>query len=97
MANDQFNPGTNADALRLGVKAGVYGLNPGVTYRVIRQIKDCYGDVFPVGTELLFVRRHFLPYHGGHTLVFRPRPMYLQEDLNAEVLERLDAYLEAIT
>ena len=92
--DDDINPGANAETRRLGLKAGVYGLHPGVTYRVVREIKDHYGEVFPVGTELTFVRRNYLPYHGGHTVVFRPQPIYLQDETNADVLNALDAYLE---
>ena len=91
-----LNPGANEETMRLGLKAGVYGLKPGVTYRVIREIKDHYGDIFLVGTELTFVQRHYLPYHGGHTVVFRPRPMYLQDETDADVLNDLESYLEVV-
>jgi Domain of unknown function (DUF3601) len=76
-----------------GLAAGVYGLIPGAKYRVIRPITDCYGASFEAGEELTFVSRDYLPYHGGHTLVFRPRTMYLQDDENAGVLHALDTYL----
>ncbi len=91
-----LNPGMDAETIRLGVKAGVYGLYPGKSYRVIREIKDYYGTIFPVGMDLIFVRRDYLPYHGGHTVFFRPRPMYLQDEENADVLGALDQYLQAI-
>lgn len=90
-----LNPGMSEETLRLGVKAGVYGLEPGASYRVIREIKDYYGNIFPVGMELDFVERSFVPYHGGHTVVFQPHTMFLQEQDNADVLNGLDAYLEA--
>lgn len=92
---DDLNPGMNAETLRLGVRAGVYGLKPGASYRVVREIEDYHGNVFPAGMELSFVQRHYLPYHGGHTVVFRPKTMYLQDEENADVLNRLENYLEA--
>jgi hypothetical protein len=79
---------------RFGLKAGVYGLVPGTAYRVIRLIKDCHGSDFAVGEELTFAHRDYLPYHGGHTIVFRQRAMYLQDEVNADLLNALDAYLE---
>ena len=72
------------------------GLIPGATYRVIRPVTDHYGTVFAVGEELTYVSRDFLPYHGGHTLVFQPRAMYLQDEDNADVLNDLDAYLSVM-
>lgn len=90
------DPNMNAERQHLGLKAGVHGLVAGASYRVLREIRDHYGNVFPVGMELLFVRRHFLPYHGGHTVVFQPQAMYLQEEEHADVLARLEAYLEAL-
>lgn len=91
---EHLNPGANEETMRLGLKAGVYGLHPGETYRVIREIRDYHGGIFPVGTELTFVQRNYLPYHGGHTVVFRPRPMYLQDETDADVLNDLESYLE---
>lgn len=32
------------------------------------------------GTRLTFRERHYLPYHGGHTLMFREATLYLQDD-----------------
>ena len=93
MTNGPFNPGTNTPPPR----TGVYGLRPGATYRVIQEIRDYYGNVFPIGMELVFVGRYFLPYHGGHTIVFQPQTMYLQEEANADVLDGLDLCLEALT
>ena len=78
------------------LKSGVYGLVPGAKYRVLRAITDYHGGSFAAGDVLTFVKRDYLPYHGGHTLTFEPRVMYLQDDENADVLGRLDSYLEAL-
>ena len=71
----------------------VNDLAKGRTYEVVREIRDYYGGVFPVGQRLVFTERHFLPYHGGHTLVFGPVRVYLQEEMNADILDRLEEYL----
>lgn len=71
----------------------VCDLVEGRTYEVVREIRDFYGGVFPVGQRLVFTERHFLPYDGGHTIVFGPVRMYLQEEVNAEIADRLDEYL----
>lgn len=57
---------------------------------------DYYGHVFEAGQELTFVKRNFLPYDGGHTLTFQPASVYLQEELQNEILENLDLYLAEI-
>jgi hypothetical protein len=79
-----------------GLKNGVYGLVPHAKYRVIRAITDFYGGQFAVGDVLTFVKRDFLPYHGGHTLTFEPRAIYFQDEANSDVLGSLDTYLEAL-
>jgi hypothetical protein len=71
----------------------VYELVKGRTYEVVREIRDYYGGVFPAGQRLVFTERHFLPYHGGHTIVFGPVSLYLQEEENGDILDRLDEYL----
>ena len=72
---------------------GLYGLEPGVTYRVAKSFTDYHDQQFEVGTELTFEGRDFLPYHGGHTLRFTPRKIYLQEVANGEVIARFDDHL----
>jgi hypothetical protein len=76
----------------------VHSLVPGRVYRVCKAIADHCGNAFSPGEELRFVERHFVPYYGGHTIVFacpdgRERCMYLQEDDESEILGDLDAYL----
>lgn len=77
-------------------RLSVYRLQPQKTYRVHQTFTDYYGHVFEAGQELTFVKRNFLPYDGGHTLTFQPAAVYLQEDLQAEILENLDLYLAEI-
>jgi hypothetical protein len=74
----------------------IYSLVPGRLYRVGRELVDYSRTVFHAGEALVFVERHFLPYDGGHTVVFKlpdgtERRMYLQED--QAIVEDLDAYL----
>jgi hypothetical protein len=63
-------------------------------YRVRRSFGDFYGSPFAEGEVLHFVERKFLPYHGGHTIVFRERSLFVQEEVNASFLRDLDLYLE---
>jgi hypothetical protein len=76
----------------------VHSLVPGHLYRVGKAIADHCGNAFHPGEELRFVERHFLPYDGGHTIVFgcpdgRERRMYLQDEDESDILGNLDEYL----
>lgn len=71
----------------------VLDLQPGSTYTVLREICDYYGNVFQVGEKLTFTARHYLPYDGGHTLVFADRGMYLQQNEHAAILSALGDFL----
>ena len=64
-------------------------------YRVAQSFVDFYGNQFHEGESLRFKERHFLPYHGGHTIVFEERTLYLQEDANEDILSRFSAYVSA--
>ncbi len=75
---------------------GVYALREGQKYRVIQSFVDYYQGAFDKGEELTFSHYNFLPYHGGYTLHFTPRAMYFQEEENAQILSRLEEYLEPI-
>ena len=75
---------------------GVHGLEPGATYRVIKAFTDYYKNRFEMGTELAFIRSNFIPYHGGTTLQFSPRNIYLQDEVNSDILGHLDDYLERV-
>jgi len=74
----------------------VYGLIPGAEYRVVQSFNDYYGNQFQLGEFLRFKERHFLPYHGGHTIVFEQKPLYLQENENADLIANFSDYIERI-
>jgi hypothetical protein len=76
----------------------VHSLLPGHVYCVGQAMADHYANAFRPGENLRFIERHFLPYDGGHTIVFactdgRERRMYLQEEDESDILANLDAYL----
>jgi hypothetical protein len=71
----------------------VYGLIPGSQYRVMQTFRDYYGNQFREGELLRFKERHFLPYHGGHTIIFEEQTLYLQEEVNAEILASFSRYI----
>jgi hypothetical protein len=73
-----------------------YDLVKGRAYEVVRELRDFYGGVFPVGQRLVFSELHFLPYHGGYTLDFGPVSMYLQEEVNADILNGMEVYLREV-
>ncbi|MFL7869324.1 MAG: DUF3601 domain-containing protein [Anaerolineales bacterium] len=73
----------------------MYGLIPGRQYQVIQPFTDFYGNAFEGGEILRFRERHFLPYDGGHTLVFDERSLYLQEEKNQDILENFSEYIVA--
>ncbi len=75
----------------------VYGLTPGHRYQVIQSFTDYYGNAFERGDVLRFKQRHFLPYEGGHTIVFEERSLYLQEETNQEILEHFAEYFVQLT
>ncbi len=82
----------------------IYDLKPDVTYEVVADIADFYGQVFQPGRRLIFVERHFLPYDDGHTVCFREEHestpgsfrevrMYLQGDDHRDVIQCTAKYL----
>lgn len=71
----------------------VYNLQPGVVYRVTTGFTDYHQGSFTPGELLTYETRHFLPYHGGHTIVFRERAIYLQEEEQAELVNSLGRFL----
>ena len=72
-----------------------FNFRAGAVYTVAESFTDFYGNEFSRGETLTFARKHFLPYHGGHTIVFEERSLYLQEEANEKILRSLDAYLLA--
>jgi len=75
------------------LKGTVYGLVPGAEYQVMQAFTDYYNNQFQQGERLRFKERHFLPYHGGHTIMFDERPLYLQENENDTILSNFSAYI----
>ena len=75
------------------LKGTVYGLVQGAEYQVMQTFTDYYNNQFQRGELLRFKERHFLPYHGGHTIVFEQRPLYLQEEENAAILSNFSEYI----
>ena len=71
----------------------IYTLERDAAYVVSRRFTDYYGNEFAPGEMLTYVERHFLPYHGGHTIVFRERKLYLQEEENKDIIDSLAEYL----
>lgn len=74
----------------------VYGMIPGRQYRVLKSFTDYYGNSFEESELLRFKECHFLPYHGGHTIIFDERSLYLQEDSDREILENFSEYIAQI-
>ena len=62
-------------------------------YRVLQDFVDFYQNQFRQGELLTFVESHFLPYHGGYTVVFQERTLYLHEEVNSGILGSLGDYL----
>jgi uncharacterized protein DUF3601 len=74
----------------------VYGLVQGVEYQVIQTFTDYYQNQFQQGELLRFKERHYLPYHGGHTIVFDQRSLYLQDDENAAIISNFAEYISRV-
>jgi hypothetical protein len=76
-----------------GPEGSLYALVAGERYVVLRAFTDYYGNAFAAGGQLTFRERHFLPYHGGHTIVFEERPLYLQEEVNRDIVDGFAEYI----
>jgi hypothetical protein len=72
----------------------LHSLQKGSQYRVLQDFADFYHNQFKQSEILTFTELHFLPYHGGYTVVFRERPLYLQEEQNSNILGSLAEYLQ---
>ncbi|MFO0985446.1 MAG: DUF3601 domain-containing protein [Planctomycetota bacterium] len=68
----------------------LFALRRNACYEVVQGFTDHHGSAVAEGTRLTFVQREFLPYHGGHTLTFHERTIYLQED--DEVCRQFERY-----
>ena len=73
---------------------GVYDLRKGRRYVVVQGFTDHHGGRFEAGEQLTFRRHDYLPYHGGHTVEFEERTVYLQDEDNADVLGSIWSYIE---
>ena len=71
----------------------IHALEKSVRYQVRQDFTDYYHNQFIQGEILTFVEYHFLPYHGGYTVVFKERNLYLQEHESAHILNCLGEYL----
>ena len=74
----------------------IRALAKSVRYKVCRDFTDFYRNQFVQGEILTFIEYHFLPYHGGYTLIFKERNLYLQEQENANILDCLGDYLTPV-
>lgn len=84
---------TSASTVQTDLNGTVYGLVPGGHYQVRKSFTDFYGNSFEQGELLRFKQRYFLPYHGGHTIFFEHKALYLQEDQNKEILDYFSEYI----
>jgi hypothetical protein len=73
----------------------VHRLQPGRAYRMTRTFQDYHNQTFEAGTVLTFQGQNFVPYHGGYTLFF-DRPIYFQDDANADILGDFDLYFTEV-
>jgi hypothetical protein len=71
----------------------IYTLEKGVVYTVTKSFRDYQNNAFSEGERLTFVGQEFLPYHGGHTIMFKERNLYLQEDINRDFIDSFHEYL----
>jgi hypothetical protein len=78
------------------LKGTVYGLVQGEEYQVMQTFTDHYNNQFQRGELLRFKERHYLPYHGGHTIIFDQRSLYLQEDENQAILANFSEYIARV-
>ena len=82
-----------AKALMAPGRVVIYWLRPDAVYEIARGFTDHHGNVFAAGSRLTFRERHYLPYHGGHTLLFHEATVYLQDD--DEVCRNFELYFVA--
>jgi len=71
----------------------IYHLEKDRQYKVRKAFKDFYNGQFNEGEVLTFVEFNFLPYHGGYTVIFKEKKLYLQEEENSNILDSLGEYL----
>lgn len=59
-----------------------------------QNLDDYHNGHFAEGTVLTFENVNFVPYHGGYTVCFAERKLYLQEYENAGILQSMWDYFE---
>ena len=74
----------------------IHHLERAARYKVRRDFTDYYQNQFREGEILTFVELNFLPYHGGYTVVFRERKLYLQEEVNTKILDSFGEFFSPI-
>ncbi|HSL42055.1 MAG TPA: DUF3601 domain-containing protein [Anaerolineales bacterium] len=74
----------------------IHQLKKSVQYRIRQTFRDYYGNQFNQGEVLTFISYSFLPYHGGYTVVFQEKSLYLQEEQNAAILDSLGDYFAPV-
>lgn len=70
----------------------IHDLKRGARYVVVQDFVDERNQPFQTGQVLTFVQAHFLPYDGGHTLVFEESRVYILE--TTALCVRFDEYLQ---
>lgn len=71
----------------------IHQLKKSARYEVCRSFMDFYKNDFREGEVLTFIEVHFLPYHGGYTIVFKEKTLYLHEQENADILDSFSTYI----
>lgn len=74
----------------------IHQLKKSARYQICRSFTDYYKNEFREGEVLTFIEYHFLPYHGGYTVVFEEKNLYLHEQENAGILDSLSTYFRRI-
>jgi hypothetical protein len=87
------NAAHSSALVQQNLEGTIYGLTAESQYQVVKSFTDYYGNSFKQGDVLRFRERHFLPYHGGHTIIFDEQSLYLQEEINKEILENFSEYI----
>lgn len=73
----------------------IHTLEEGVVYTVTKPFTDYHQNNFTPGDKLTYAGRDYLPYDGGHTLFFKERLIYPQENEDAALIDSLHEYLAA--
>jgi hypothetical protein len=83
--------------IQQNLEGTIYRMIPGTRYQVKQSFTDYYGNSFERNEILRFKERHFLPYEGGHTIVFKERSLYLQEERNQGIVEHFSDYIVQVS